>query len=933
MQNVNISDFKGLFLSPNSFSLVPPGAMEIASNVVIRSDGIISKRHGFSLLTAAASLTNPVGILEYSSSLFILHNSVIASLNTTSGALTPLSGTVTLDSSYSPRSAQLNGNLYLTGQSKIYKVESASLPVLSSGIPPGLDVSISLSTNAGILTPNKTTGYRVVFGRQDANSNKITGAPSELTTITNSYRSTTATYSSSSFTVTVTSTSHGLATNDQVVIAGATDANCNGTWTVTVTGANTFTYTSITAPTTTTGSLSWGIYRKPTLEITVPVGLTTEHFYQIYRASEVTSGSSVVEDLQNIYEANLSSGEVTAGKITFVDSIAELFKGGYLYTNPSQSGITSANFEPPIAKDLCAFKECLFLADIEGKAFKTFNLVSAVATDLAGGDYVTVTQSAVTKRYVATTTAPTPGATGTISSTNWDYGTVDSNGYSYFLVTSPGGSVSVATSIESTCKSLCKAINRHSTASVYAYYTSSATEAPGAFKLVSKVSGTAFTISGSQAAAASKPFLPDLDSVSVNSEEDEEQASVAFSKLQQPESFPLGNRLRVGAQSSPIRRIIPLQDAVIVLKRDDGVWKITGDSPSNFTVSQVDATLKCVASDSVVTLNNQVYMLSNQGVVAISEQGAQVISRQIENVIQPILGSAYVDIETSAVAYESERSLYLSTINPSSTVADVVYVYNLTTNAWTTSTETFYYGNVYFSDDKLYLIAQDESLLKERKSFDKTDYCDRSYACTIHSVPSTTTAQLNITSAPSISVGDCFIKTGSTSINRITSIDANTSPYPTVTFASPHGLAVSDTGTYYSSIESVVKLAPVTMGDVNVWKQFSEFKVSLRNSSCSKLTFSFFNDNGIASDSVEWLSQNTSGAGWNYNWGSDWDGASTSSIASTQSSEAIRTYIPMQQSRGTFLQAQLVHLSAAEEMLIQSVGITGRVFGSTKTTR
>ena len=123
------------------------------------------------------------------------------------------------------------------------------------------------------------------------------------------------------------------------------------------------------------------------------------------------------------------------------------------------------------------------------------------------------------------------------------------------------------------------------------------------------------------------------------------------------------------------------------------------------------------------------------------------------------------------------------------------------------------------------------------------------------------------------------------------------------------------------------------MGDVNVWKQFSEFKVSLRNSSCSKLTFSFFNDNGIASDSVEWLSQNTSGAGWNYNWGSDWDGASTSSIASTQSSEAIRTYIPMQQSRGTYLQAQMVHTSAGEEMLIQSVGVTGRVFNSSKTTR
>ncbi len=47
---------------------------------------------------------------------------------------------------------------------------------------------------------------------------------------------------------------------------------------------------------------------------------------------------------QLIYEANLSSAEVTAGQVTFTDDVEDLFKGAELYTNPNQSGIQSANF-------------------------------------------------------------------------------------------------------------------------------------------------------------------------------------------------------------------------------------------------------------------------------------------------------------------------------------------------------------------------------------------------------------------------------------------------------------------------------------------------------------------------------------------------------------------------------------------------------------
>lgn len=58
----------------------------------------------------------------------------------------------------------------------------------------------------------------------------------------------TVTISNSGTTATVTHTGHGLATNDYVVIKGASLAANNGVWQITVTGSNSYTYTMASSP-------------------------------------------------------------------------------------------------------------------------------------------------------------------------------------------------------------------------------------------------------------------------------------------------------------------------------------------------------------------------------------------------------------------------------------------------------------------------------------------------------------------------------------------------------------------------------------------------------------------------------------------------------------------------------------------------------------
>jgi hypothetical protein len=58
----------------------------------------------------------------------------------------------------------------------------------------------------------------------------------------------TVTVANSGTTATVTHTAHGLATNDKVLIKGASHYQNNGVFTITVTDANTYTYTMASAP-------------------------------------------------------------------------------------------------------------------------------------------------------------------------------------------------------------------------------------------------------------------------------------------------------------------------------------------------------------------------------------------------------------------------------------------------------------------------------------------------------------------------------------------------------------------------------------------------------------------------------------------------------------------------------------------------------------
>jgi hypothetical protein len=510
----------------------------------------------------------------------------------------------------------------------------------------------------------------------------------------------------------------------------------------------------------------------------------------------------------------------------------------------------------------------------------------------------------------------------------------------FYISQSSVALATVSSAIDATARAIVKAINQDPSQYCTAFYVSGANDIPGKMILRSISPSFTFTVSAVTAAIAESfiPIIAQTDSTATGTRNDE-SGVMYVSEPNEPEAVPLANQIIVGSRSDPILRIKALRDSLIVLKKE-GVFRINGFDINSFQPTILDSTVSCRASDSVAVLNNQVFCLSTQGVVAISENAAAIMSRAIEPVITAILGkrstvdgSDLVESMTHAGGYESERLYLLSTMSPQAITNDVTYVYNQLTNAWTTWDRTFSDFFVNPTEDKAYFIDNDGIVQQERKKNNRLDYTEEEFPTTILSTPSVNTVTMSIVGGSAV-VGDIFVKNGTEIINRITDISTS-GGITTYTFANNHALAASDVGLLYKAIESNIRTSPLHGGEVSRLKQFSEFQATFRNqASMSRMTVSFITDAIFGSQDTDWQS-NSVNLGWgfepwgNFPWGLE-DGINVQ--FETTPVQILRTYIPLEAQRATYIQVNMRHAVAAENLMMQAIAYTARPYGQ-RTTR
>jgi len=156
------------------------------------------------------------------------------------------------------------------------------------------------------------------------------------------------------------STVDGLSSTLKIDASALRDIDDN-TITATVSTSNILSLDDISITTTATTELT----------ITIPQGINSNYFFQIYRTSVAqATGVATFDDLvpneeyQLVYEAYPTESEMTLSSITVEDVTPDAFRGANLYTNSATGeGILQANETPPFAKDINRYRNSIFYAN------------------------------------------------------------------------------------------------------------------------------------------------------------------------------------------------------------------------------------------------------------------------------------------------------------------------------------------------------------------------------------------------------------------------------------------------------------------------------------------------------------------------------------------------------------------------------------------
>lgn len=378
--------------------------------------------------------------------------------------------------------------------------------------------------------------------------------------------------------------------------------------------------------------------------------LSTSYWLQIYRSKQTVSATDEPSDEMGlVYEAALSSSDVTNKYVTITDQVPDVMRGASGYFSPSQEGIGQANYPPPLARDVALFRECLFYARTTNKHRITLRLLSVGSPNgIQDADTVTIAGTVYTAKTTPTTDQ-------------------------HFAIISSG---SAQTNAQGTALNLVKAVNTAAAnTSVYAYYISNADDAAGIIAIEERsIGGSSYALIGSRATC----WVPQLPSsgTAVSSANDATPNRIYVSKSGEPEAVPLLQYLDVGAANMEIHRIVPLRDSLIVFK-EDGAYRLTGEGPSSFRVSALDPTLQLLGPRTAQPLRNQVLGYTDQGLVSISEAGARLLSVPVELDMVSTVDA----LNSWAVASEAQGKYWFSP-NPGDALP--LYVYDIDSDTWST---------------------------------------------------------------------------------------------------------------------------------------------------------------------------------------------------------------------------------------------------------
>lgn len=730
MQYLNLKA-AGLWLTSNPLD-APPGALSVADNVVIRRKGIVESRRG-----QAPDATVPDDAAVRSMAAFeggvLAHTSAGKLVRRDSDvAVTPYDGTYQPPAGFPMRFAEAGGGLYFTTSTGLYRLDSLTGEPEEAGVPPGLEGSAALTGSTGWLATGDGVAYRLVWGTRDNDGTLMLGAPSGRIIVTNA--------------------------------AGAG--------------------------------------RDVVLSAPIPPGVVEgRHFLQAYRTNTVAASIDPGEDYAQVAEVYPNASDLAAGFVT-VSDIASFPNGPSAYFSQN-TGVTIAGAldKPPLLTDMVVYKGHVFgvvnkyretffisllavggadgLGDLDGLTLftpveetdtsETFTASTAYAegTTITTRNYAFVLSSAGTAaqnieatarslvrvinsksvKFYATYASSSDEFPGKVIITRRDFSSdviqVGANNndkpWAPALKMQFGGSAVRVSNVVTVTTGTPHHLAVDEVIEQLAPPTDP--DFPPGTKIVTSVpTSTTFTYAevGPDASSPGEAYATKSPYGTFNQEAD--SGSWAHSAYEEFDGWPGRYRFRVGGPSATLYRITPQGDALLFWT-SEGLYRLTGNDETDFTLRPLDPTVRLVAPNTVVTMGNRVFALTEQGVVAVSDLGVDKVSEELDEAILQFYAGAeglkeLTEQAAFGIAYEAENEYILFLPDDAGDEGDPAaqaYVLNTQTGTWVRwvfnwsgingDTGWVTTGIVPAHEGRLYLASGDR-LTRERKSRNLSDYQD-----------------------------------------------------------------------------------------------------------------------------------------------------------------------------------------------------------------
>lgn len=570
-----------------------------------------------------------------------------------------------------------------------------------------------------------------------------------------------------------------------------------------------------------------GSTQNVTLTITVPNGMTTDYFLQIYRTAN-TNSSTVPpgNNFQLALEHQLTAGDISTKSITITDTVPDTLLGAFIYTADGQP-FPFPNSQPPLALDIATFQGMTFYANFTTIQTADITLDSVGAPlGLQIGDTVSITDIAGPTTYTYTGAAANNAAARQFK--------IDTSG-------------TIAQNIDATARNLVAMVNQDPANTLfYMQYVTGENILPGAIIVVAQALQQGQFYINSSRQTSWTPQIPAAGQTYISGN-NAQPGGLLVSKVGQPEAVPFAFLLllQTGNTNTIIFRILALQDALYAFT-SSGIYRITGSDPTTLQTLLFDSSALLNGQNTPQILNNSIYYFSTQGICSVSSGGNQIMSRNIERDLLILSELPNFSSLVFGTSYESDRAFFLFTNSSTdNTKVTQEYRYNWITQSYTLWTRAISAAIVNKARDKMYIADLNNRVFQERKTFTNADYADESRSINIVSI-NTTAKTFTLTSSANVLVGDVIQQTNA-GILYSAQVLENDTVTNIVNVTTTDGF-IAGAATVYRSIPVSITFTPIHGGFAEYVKKFTSWQFFFATADFNFITLSMQSDWSIAKE-------------------------------------------------------------------------------------